>query len=125
MGMFEKDKQFAPDGRLDEMFPPGETDSREGAELILYGVEDRGDFPTDVGTARMTWLTVAAIMTPDEKKVVGTLSKPIAEKSAEAEKSDFPCVVQVLKVSTDFNDALVLNWRGQYDVKTGKVSTTV
>jgi hypothetical protein len=124
MGMFDKDKQFAPDGRLDEMFPPGETDSREGAELILWAVEPKGDFPTDVGVARMTWLTVSAIPTPDEKKTVGTLSKPIAEKSEEQEKDDFPCIVRVLKVSTDFNDALVLNWMGKYDPKSGKVTVS-
>lgn len=125
MGMFDKDKQFAPDGRLDELFPPGETDSREGAELILWGVESRGTMPTGVGDAPVTWLTVSNIMTPDEKKVVGTLSQPISDKAAEAEQSDFPCVVKVLKVSTDFNDALVLNWRGQYDAKTGEVSASV
>lgn len=125
MGMFDKDKQFAPDGRLDELFPPGEVGSREGPELILWAVEERGDFPTDIGVAQMTWLTVSAIMTPDEKKTVGTLAKPIAEKAAEAEPSDFPAVVQVLKVSTEMQPATVLQWRGAYDAKTGKVSTKV
>jgi hypothetical protein len=120
--MFDKDKQFAPDGRLDEMFPPGPTDSREGAELILWAVEPKGTFPTEVGEARMTWLTVSAIPTPDEKKTVGTLSKPIAEKGDDQDSKDFPCIVRVLKVSTDFNDALVLNWMGQYDPKSGKVT---
>lgn len=122
MGMFDKDKQFAPDGRLDEMFPPGKTDSREGAEVILWGVEDRGEFPTEIGTAQMTWLTVSSIPTPDEKKVVGTLAKAIASKAAEADDSDFPCVVKVMKVSTEMADALVLQWMGAYDAKTGKVT---
>jgi hypothetical protein len=121
--MFDKDKQFAPDGRLDEMFPPGDVDVPEGSEFILWGVEDRGDFPTDVGVARMTWLSVSNVMTPDEKRVVGTLSKPIAEKAAEADPKEFPCVCQTRMVSTDFNPAFVIQWRGDYDAKTGTVST--
>lgn len=124
MGMFDKDKKFAPDGRLDEMFPPGPVDTREGAELILWGVQPKGEFPTDIGMAEMTWLEVSAIPTPDEKKTVSTLSKPIAEKTGEADAKEFPCVVRVMKVGTDFNDALVLNWMGAYDPKTGKVTVS-
>jgi hypothetical protein len=115
MGMFDKDKQFAPDGRLDEVYPPGEVDSREGAEFVLWGVEARGTFKTDIGDAEMTWLTVSDLLQPEEKKVIGTLSKPIAEKAAEAEASDFPCVVRCLTVTTEFNPAMVLQWIREYD----------
>ena len=124
-GMFDKDKQFAPDGRLDEMFPPGDTDSREGAEVILWEPPlDKGEFPTDTGTAHMTWLTVSSIMTPDEKKIVGTLSSPIAEKAKDANKAEFPCAVRVLRVSTDMQPALVLQWMGAYDPKKGTVDAS-
>lgn len=116
MGMFDKDKQFAPDGRLDEVYPPGPTDSREGPELVLWAVEDRGKFATELGDADMTWLTVSDVLTPEDKKVIGTLSKPIHEKAAEAEpEKDFPAVVRCIKVSTDFNDAMVLQWIRAYD----------
>lgn len=116
MGMFDKDKVFAPDGRLDELYPPGPTDSREGSQIVLWAVEDKGDFETELGTARMTWLTVSDLLFPEAKKVVGTLSSAIAEKVKEAESSDFPAVVKVLKVSSDKgNDAMVLNWLREYD----------
>lgn len=115
MGMFDKDKQFAPDGRLDEVYPPGETDSREGPKFVLWGVESKGTFKTDIGDADMTWLTVSDELTPEDKKVIGTLSKPIAEKAAEADPTDFPAVVRCLKVSTEFNDAMVLQWIRAYD----------
>lgn len=122
MGMFDKDKVFAPDGRLDEVFPPGPTDSREGPQFVLWAVEDKGKFATEIGEADMTWLTVSDLLTPEDKKVIGTLSKPIAEKAAEAEASDFPCVVKCLKVSTDFNDAMVLQWVREYDDGEGEGS---
>jgi hypothetical protein len=113
--MFDKDKLFAPDGRLDEVYPPGATDSREGPQFVLWGVEPRGEFQTEIGMAEMTWLTVSDLLQPENKKVIGTLSKPIAEKAAEAEASDFPAVVKCLKVSTDFNDAMVLQFIRAYD----------
>jgi hypothetical protein len=115
MGMFEKDKQFAPDGRLDEVYPPGEVDTREGPDFVLWGVEAKGTFTTEIGDAAMTWLTVSDVFAPETKKVIGTLSKPIAEKAAEAEPSDFPAVVRCLKVKTEFNDAMVLQWIRAYD----------
>lgn len=115
MGMFDKDKQFAPDGRLDEVYPPGETDTRKGSDFVLWGVEARGTFKTDIGDAEMTWLTVSDLLQPEDKKVIGTLSKPIAEKAAEADPTDFPAVVRCLLVSTEFNDAMVLQWIREYD----------
>lgn len=115
MGMFDKDKQFAPDGRLDEVYPPGEVDTREGSQFVLWGVETKGTFKTDIGDAEMTWLTVSDLLTPEDKKVIGTLSKPIAEKASEAVPSDFPAVVRCLTVSTEFNPAMVLQWIRAYD----------
>ena len=115
MGMFDKDKQFAPDGRLDELYPPGPTDSREGSKFVLWAVQDKGEFETDIGKARVTWLTVSDELTPEDKRVIGTLSKPIAEKADEADPSDFPAVVKCLKVSTEFNDAMVLQFIREYD----------
>lgn len=125
MGMFDKDKVFAPDGRLDEVYPPGPTDSREGPQFVLWGVEDKGEFKLDNGldnTPYMTWLTVSDRLTPEDKKVVGTLSGPIHDKALEAEPSDFPAVVRSLKVSTDFNDAQVLQWIEPYN--DGETKTT-
>lgn len=118
MGMFDKDKQFAPDGRLDEVYPPGATDSREGPQFVLWAVEDKGLFDSDKfeKPAPMTWLTVSDVMTPEEKKVIGTLSSPIHDKAVEAEPGDFPAVVRSLSVSTDKgNAANVLQWVREYD----------
>lgn len=115
MGMFDKDKQFAPDGRLDEVYPPGDLDSREGSQFVLWSVEDKGKFITDIGEADMTWLTTSDVLDPENKKVVGTLSSPIAAKAKEAEASEFPCVVKTLQVSTDQQPALVLQWIREYD----------
>lgn len=115
MGMFDKDKQFAPDGRLDEVYPPGDLDSREGSQFVLWSVEDKGKFLTDIGEADMTWLTTSDVLDPEHKKVVGTLSSPIAAKAKEAEASEFPCVVKTLQVSTDQQPALVLQWIREYD----------
>jgi hypothetical protein len=115
MGMFDKDKQFAPDGRLDEVYPPGNLDSREGATFVLWGVEDKGKFITDIGEADMTWLETSEVLDPETRKVVGTLSSPIAAKAKEAEESEFPCVVKTLQVSTDQQPALVLQWIREYD----------
>lgn len=115
MGMFDKDKQFAPDGRLDEVWPPGETDSREGAQFVLWGVQPKGDFVTEVGTAQMTWLETSDVLDPEHRKTVGTLSAPIAAKAGEAEPDEFPAVVRCLKVSTDQQDAMVLQWIREYD----------
>jgi hypothetical protein len=115
MGMFDKDKQFAPDGRLDEVYPPGETDSREGAQFVLWEVIPKGDFTTEVGVAQMTWLVTSDVLAPEHKKTIGTLSAPIAAKAAEAEADEFPCVVRCLKVSTDQQDAMVLQWIREYD----------
>lgn len=115
MGMFDKDKQFAPDGRLDEVYPPGDLDSRKGPSFVLWGVESKGEFKTDIGTARMTWLTISDLLQPEDKKVIGTLSSPIADKAAEAVETDFPAVVKTLKVSTDQQPALVLQFVREYD----------
>jgi hypothetical protein len=115
MGMFDKDKQFAPDGRLDQVYPPGELDSREGSQFVLWSVEPKGEFETELGTAQMTWLETSDLLSPEERKVVGTLSAPIAAKAAEAEASEFPCVVKTMQVSTDQQPALVLQWVREYD----------
>lgn len=120
MGMFDKDKVFAPDGRLDEVYPPGDLDTREGPQFVLWGVVPKGDFETDIGVAQMTWLIVSDLLEPESKKTIGTLSAPIAAKAAEAETSDFPCVVKPLKVSTDQQPALVLQYVRQYDDGEGK-----
>lgn len=118
MGMFDKDKQFAPDGRLDETYPPGVTDSREGPQFVLWAVEDKGLFESDKfdKPAPMTWLTVSDVLEPDNKKVIGTLSGPIHDKAIEAEPGDFPAVVRSLSVSSDKgNAANVLQWVRVYD----------
>lgn len=118
MGMFDKDKVFAPDGRLDELYPVGPLDSREGKSFVLWGVEDKGEFKIENdldGDPNMTWLTVSDVLTPEDKKVVGTLSGPIAEKAKDAEPGDFPCVVRHIEVSTDLTPAKVLQWLRDYD----------
>lgn len=126
MGMFDKDKQFAPDGRLDEIYPPGPTDSREGPQFVLWGVQDKGLFDSDKfeKPAPMTWLTVSDVLMPEDKKVIGTLSGPIHEKATEAEAGDFPAVVRSLSVSSDKgNAANVIQWIRAYDDGETKTST--
>lgn len=111
MGMFEKDKLFPPDGRLDEMFPPGAVDKPEGAQFVLWAVEPKGTLTTDIGPAQMTWLQVSTVDKPDQRYTVGTLSEAIAEKAKEAEASDFPAVCRSQTVSTEKgNDAFVIQW---------------
>lgn len=118
MGMFDKDKVFAPDGRLDEVYPPGPVDSREGPTFVLWGVEPKGVFEVEnqiENNPEMTWLTVSEVLSPEDKKVIGTLSGPIAEKAKQAEATDFPCVVRSILVKTEFNDSNVLQWVREYD----------
>ena len=105
MGMFEKDKLFAPDGRM--------TDAvKENEDFILVDAEIVSEsFETDLGNATMTHLSIVAIDDLEGNvRKVSTLSSPIAEKIKGKEEGDLPAVVRWKMVETEMNDACVLQF---------------
>lgn len=120
MGMFDKDKVFAPDGQLN-----GEGGFAQlGDEFILYDCEIKTEefqFDPNEKAIPMAHLTVATKLKPDDKKVVSSLSGPICEKVREKEDGDLPAIVRVQSVPAskkEFNDAVVLQFIEPY--KKGK-----
>jgi hypothetical protein len=118
MGMFDKDKVFAPDGQLNDK--EGGGFANMGDEFILWDCEIKTDdfeFDPNEKPIPMAHLTVAKKMHPDEKKVVSTLSGPICEKVREKEDGDLPAVVRLQSVPAskkEFNDAVVLQFIEPY-----------
>lgn len=113
MGMFDKDKVFAPDGQLEQW-------AELGSEFVLWDcwIQDENfEFdPTakgDEGKAAMSHLVVSKKVTPDEKKTVSSLGGVIAEKVKAKEDGDLPAVVRLESVPASkkgFNDAKVLRF---------------
>lgn len=99
MGMFDKDKEIGR--QLHTVFNFGD-------EFILFGVKDGGEVRTEIGDAKKTVLEVARKDDPQERFEVSTLASAIAAKAAEAEASDFPAVVQLLKVPSNFGGTAVV-----------------
>lgn len=114
MGMFDKDKVFAPDGQLN-----GDGDAgwaQPGDEFVLFDCEiktEEFEFDPAEDKIPMAHLTVAKKSSPDEKKVVSSLSKPICEKVREKEDGDLPAVVRLQTVPASqksWNEAVVLQF---------------
>lgn len=114
MGMFDKDKVFAPDGQLND--DQGGGFAKPGDEFILYDCEiktEEFEFDPSEKPIPMAHLTVASKLHPDDKKVVSSLSGPICEKVREKEDGDLPAVVRLQTVPAkkkDWNDATVLQF---------------
>ena len=116
MGMFDKDKVFAPDGAMDKWVS-------EGDRFIVFAceVKDRnfqwGSSEDD--TATMVHWTVAALDAPENKAVVSTIGSAMAEKADSAEDGDLPAVVVTDRVESDKgNPAYVMKFVEAYEVQT-------
>jgi hypothetical protein len=102
-GMFGLDKLYG--FRIDTAFAIGE-------DFILYDAAvDPEKVPTEVGFAKKTNLEVARLDDPDTRFACTTLASAIAEKAEKATPADFPAVVQLRRVPSNFdNDALVIQY---------------
>lgn len=116
MGMFDKDKVFAPDGQLNgEGGGPGGF-AEAGDEFILYDCEiktEEFEFDPTEDKIPMAHLVVAKKMSPEDKKVVSTLSKPICEKVREKADGDLPAIVRLMSVPASqksWNEAVVIQF---------------
>lgn len=104
-GMFAKDRLYGGT-RLDEW-----TDLN--TSFVLWGAHVLDELvPTSVGDARKSILLVATMDNPYLVDECGTLASAIAEKVDEADESDFPAIVQLMKVksATWQTDATVLQF---------------
>lgn len=116
MGMFDKDKVFAPDGELGQF-------ANLGDEFILWDCwiqTEEFEFREGEKPIPMAHLKVSQKMTPEQQKVVSSLSGPICEKIGEKEDGDLPAVVRLLSVpakNKEWNDAVVLQFIEAYDKK--------
>jgi hypothetical protein len=101
--MFDKDKEIG--NRIDTEF-----DLREDF-ILWHAVVDEKLVGTKIGDARKTLLTVSRMDEPDSQFECATLGSAIADKAEQATPDDFPCVVQLRKVASNFgNEALVLQF---------------
>jgi len=125
MGIWDKDKSFAPDGQLNEFAPAG-------TKFILFGVEmiDRV-FETDIGTAPMIHLAVADPMDVENIKTVSSIGDTNARKffdkdkdyESKIEKGDLPALVETRVVPAGqegFNDAFVIRFVALWNKETAK-----
>lgn len=107
MGMFDKDKEV---GII--------LTSWIGANVpfILWGARiAREDYPTNLGPAVQSELTVSKLDDPGDKYEVRTLASAIATKVREAAASDFPAVVQWAVVTSSYGGtATVLSFLKPY-----------
>lgn len=116
MGMFDKDKVFAPDGQLN-----GEgAFAQLGDEFILWDCEiktEEFEYNPGEDPIPMAHLMVSTKLKPDDKKTVSSLSGPICEKVKEKEDGDLPAIVRLQSVPAskkDWNDATVLQFIEPY-----------
>lgn len=113
MGMFDKDKLFAPDGKM-----------RDWAELdspfILWDIGYKGEVETPDGptdSAPIVWLTVSTQASPDTKNTVSMIGDIIKEKAEALEPGELPALCVVKEVDSSIpggNRAFVLNYYGDY-----------
>ncbi|SRR6266545_6191358 len=106
-GMFAKDKEYG--NRIDQEFEVHEP-------FILWGVKIAPDLvDTRIGKAKKTLLDVSRLDEPDTRFECATLGSAIAAKAEEASEADFPVVVELRKVPSNFgNEALVLQYVRDY-----------
>lgn len=107
MGMFDKDKEI---GVILQNWV------KDGSPFILWDARIiREDFPTALGNAVQSELTVSKLDAPGDEYRVTTLASAIAAKVRESEPSDFPAVVQTAHVDSKWGrDALVLSYLKPY-----------
>ena len=122
MGMFDKDKLFAPDGAMKDW-------SENGKPFILWNVEVKEtEIPTPNGptdSAPIVWLTVSTVDSPDAKDTVSMIGDNIKEKAEAMEPGDLPalCITKTVPSSIESGqDAYVLNWYGDYEPAKAKAS---
>lgn len=116
MGMFDKDKVFAPDGQLNDSGGGGFANM--GDEFILHDCwiqTEEFEFDKDETPIPMAHLVVAKKASPDEKKTVSTLSGPICDKVKEKADGDLPAVVRLESVPSKnadkgWNEAVVIRF---------------
>lgn len=120
MGVWDKDKAFAPDGQLNEFAPADSL--KGGTKFILYAVElIEKQFETELGTAPMIHLTVATLEAPDTKLVVSSIGDTNAGKffdkdndyASKIEDGDLPAIVETRVVPASqetFSDAFVIRF---------------
>lgn len=125
MGIWDKDKAFAPDGQLNQFAPP-ET------KFVLYGVELKdANFETEIGTAPMIHLEVATLKKPDEHLVVSSIGDTNATKffdkdndyASKIDKDDLPAIVETRLVPSSqesFSDAFVIRFVDTYNKENAK-----
>lgn len=124
MGMFDKDKVFAPDGQLNGAEGGEGGFATLGDEFILWDCwiqEEEFQFdPNDDKKIPMAHLVVSQKLTPDAKKTVSSLSGPICAKVQEKADGDLPAIVRLQSVPASqksWNDAVVLQFIEPYDKK--------
>lgn len=118
MGMFDKDKQFAPDGQLHSLFDIGVKCILWDAEIHTeeFIIKDTdGDKPIP-----MAWVTVSTLDDPNEKLVVSTIGTADIGKIRENDGSDLPAVIEMIQVPSankSMQDAItfrfVENYKGE------------
>ena len=113
MGMFDKDKLFAPNGQLREWVD-------NDVPFILRDMEYRGDIETPNGptaTAPIVWLHVSPKDSPGKTDIVSMVGDLAKEKAEAKSDGDLPCMVVAKNVPSSIeggNDAYVINWYGDY-----------
>lgn len=121
MGMFDKDKLFAPDGQLNS--DDGSGFAQPGDEFVLWDCHiqtETFEFDPNEDAIPMAHLVVSKTTDPESKKTVSTLSKPICEKVREKEDGDLPAIVRLQTVPASqksWNDAVVLQFISEYKPK--------
>lgn len=125
MGIWDKDKSFAPDGQLNEFAPAGR-------KFILHNVDLIDPlFETEIGTAPMIHLTVSTLKDPKTELVVSSIGDTNARKffdkdddyKSKIEKGDLPVIVETRTVSArqeGFNDAFVIRFVDLFNKETAK-----
>lgn len=122
MGMFDKDKVFAPDGKLDDF-------AEQGQEFILWDCliqTEEFTYDEKEKPIPMAHLVVSHTNSPEDKKTVSSLSGPICNKVREKDDDDLPAIVrlEVVPASKDsWNDATVIKFIEAYAESKSKAAT--
>lgn len=114
MGMFDKDKVFAPDGQLGNWINADQEFILWDAWIQTEEFEPQGaDKPI-----AMAHLVVSTGDMPEKRETVSTLASPICDKIREKADGDLPAVVKWYTVPAKqkgFSDAVVLQFVAPYE----------
>lgn len=123
MGMFDKDKVFAPDGPIKDWIETGK-------DFILWDAEIRAEeFETELSARQikagsaskhppMVHLKVSTLDAPTEIKVVSAIGDTIGNKVREKEDGDLPAIVRTEQVDSNYEtQAFVLRFVAPYKAK--------